>query len=165
MYKLKKFNKNLPASIYAIYFYEVKFNKQDIMSVKNTLRRYKKKYPYIGYLLAISNTSSKYCVKREIRFKNRKGRPPTVVLGNKIATHIHLSIIGDYNHSAYFVAKQIVNTLNKRFQGKCRIKGIGKGLHAKKFINYSLKQSKDIWIQGVFKEIIKKEKNRISRKF
>lgn len=163
MYKLKNFKEDLPATLYAIYFFEVEFSEKDIMSVKNTLRRYKKKYPYIGYLLAISNTDSKYCVQREIRLKNRKGRPPTIVLGNKIPIHIHLSIIGDYNHSAYSVAKQIVNTLNKRFEGKCAIRRKGRKTHAKVFINYSLKQSKDTWIKGLFEDIIEKKKNKTSK--
>lgn len=165
IYKLIETNNGLPACVYAIYFFDVKFSEQDIISVKNTLRRYKKKYPFIGYLLAVSNTDSKHCLKREIRLKGHIGRPPTVVLGNKIQTHLHLLIIGDNNHSAYTATKKIVKALNKRFHGKIAMRNKGKGKHAKNIIKYSLKQSNETWRTGVFKEIIKKDKGIASVKF
>lgn len=94
-----------------------------------------------------------------------KGRPPTVVLGNKIKTHIHLLVIGSKNHSAYSVVKEIVTTLNKRFDKKCSFRGIGKSKHAKNFISYSLKQSNSILKNGLFNELVEKRKNISTQRF
>lgn len=165
IYKLTKTRNNLPACVYSIYFFDIKFSNQDIISVKNTLRRYRKKYPHIGYLLTISNTDSNHCLKREIRIKGQRGRPPTVVLGNKIQTHLHLSIIGDNNRSAYLPTTKIVKALNKRFEGKVAMRCLGKGTHAKNFIEYSLKQSNETWRTGLFKTITKKYKGIESLEF
>ena len=164
-YKLKDIKGNLPSSIYVIYFYGIKFTKQDLISVENTLRRYKDKYSHIGYLMAVSNTDARYCTKRELSLKGHNGRNPTIVIGHKIKTHIHLVIIGDNNNSAYTASKKIVEALNKRFEGKCRFYNIGKNIHDKNFINYSLKQAYKIRKEGLFKEILEKKKVIKTEKF
>lgn len=157
-WQIKETKADLPASVYAIYFFKTPINKRDIESVKNTLRRYRKKYPYISYLFTLSNTDSKYCVKRAVRIKKQKGKPPIIVLGNKIAPHIHLSIMGDNNHSAYWAVKEIVKTLNKRFYGNCSFRGMGRKKHAKNFISYSLKQANSILKSGLFNVLLEKRK-------
>ena len=157
-YRLKEIKEKLSASVYAIYFFDVEFSKLDIESVKNTLRRYKKKFPYMGFLLVISNTDSNHCTIRKIMLKKHIGSPPSIVLGHKIQTHIHLAIIGDNNHSAWSVTNQIVKTLNKRFDDRVRFRGKGRDIHAKNFIKYSLKQANHVWKKGKFEEIIYKEK-------
>lgn len=158
--KTKYFKEKLPATLYAIYLYKVKITEQDIYSIKNTLERYSKKYPHISYLLTISNTDSKYCLQRELKIKNRRGRPPTIVIGNKIPLHIHLSILGNENHSAYKCVKDIKRALNKRFnQNICSFYCKGKSQKAMIFINYSLKQASSLRKSGIFNEILEKKSN------
>lgn len=156
-YKLKEFEDKLPATLYALYLFKVELTKQDIYSIENTLERYNKKYPYISYLLAISNTDSDHCLQREIK-KHTRGRPKTVVIGNKIPIHIHLSVLGNEEHSAYKYLKDVQKAINKRFNRKiCSFYSKGKSDAAKNFINYSLKQASYIRKSGTFNEIIEKK--------
>lgn len=159
VYRLKYFEENLPAYLYAIYLFKTKLSKQDIYSIQNTLRRYSKKYPHISYLLVVSNTDSNHCLQREIRIKGKKGRPATLVFGNKVDIHIHLSIIGNKEKSAYKCVKDLKKAFNKHFKGKvCSYEGWGKGQKAKNFIDYSLKQANSVNKNGIFNEILEKER-------
>ncbi len=153
-YKLKQFKDKLPATLYAVYLYKVELTKQDIYSIKNILERYSEKYPYVSYLLTISNTDSSHCSQREIR-KHTRGRPKTVVIGNKIPIHIHLSVLGDNTRSAYKYLKDIQKAINKRFkQNICSFYSKGKSNEAKNFIMYSLKQASSIRKSKIFNEIL-----------
>lgn len=156
-YELKEFEDKLPATLYAIYLYKVELTKQDIDSIKNTLERYNRKYPYVSYLLTISNTDSRYCLQREIR-KHKRGRPKTVVIGNKVSIHIHLSVLGDEKHSAYKYLKDVQKAINKRFKRNiCSFYSKQKSDAAKNFIRYSLKQASSIRKSGIFNEILEKK--------
>ncbi len=156
-YKLKEFKDKLPATLYALYLFKVELTKQDIYSIKNTLERYNEKYPYVSYLLAISNTDSNHCLQREIR-KHTRGRPKTVVIGNKVPIHIHLSVLGDEKYSAYKYLKDVQKAINKRFkQNICLFCSKRKSDEAKNFINYSLKQASSIRKSGIFNKILEKK--------
>ncbi len=159
VYRLKEFEEHLPAYLYAIYLFKTKLLKRDIYAIQNALKRYSKKYPHISYLLVVSNTDSSHCLQRELKIKGKKGRPRTVVFGNKIDTHIHLAIIGNEQKSAYRCAKDLKKALNKHFKGNiCIYEGYGKGQKAKNFINYSLKQANSVNKNGIFNEILEKQK-------
>lgn len=166
VYRLKDFEEDLPAYLYSIYLFKTNLTQQDIYSIKNTLRRYSKRHPYVSYLLVVSNTDSNYCKQREIKIKGKRGRPSTVVIGNKIDTHIHLAIMGNERHSAYKCACDLTKAFNKRFKGNvCNYVGKGKGEKAKNFINYSLKQANSVSKNGIFNEILKKQKPIVSDYF
>ena len=155
--RLKKFSENLPAILYAVYILKTNLTNQDIYAIQNKLRQVKEKYPYVSYLLAISNTDSKYCIRRKVREKGKKGRPKEVVLGNKIGKHVHLSVLGDESHSAYKCIKDMQKTFNRRFgKGKCIFYSKGNNKRAKNFINYSLKQANHYNKDGIFNFILEK---------
>ncbi len=157
VYRLKEFEENLPAMLYEIYFFKVNLTQKDIYSIKNTLRRYSKKYLYASYLLVVSNTDSSHCAQREIKIKGKRGRPKTLVFGNKIPTHIHLCIIGNEKHSAYKFGKNLINAFNKRFKSNiCMLIATDKGKWAKNFINYSLKQANSVSKNGIFNKILER---------
>ncbi len=155
---LKKLSQDLPAVLYAIYFFkQSKLTINDIESINNKLRRCRKKYPYISYLLTISNTESNHCVKRKIKTKKRRDRPPIRVIGKKTYLHVHLAVIGDKEHSAYKCVKEIKEMFNKRCQCNCcNFYSKGRKQHAKNFINYILKQSLSVRKNGIFNEILEK---------
>ena len=166
VYRLKEFEEKLPAMLYAINLFKINLTEKDIFSIKNTLRRYCKKYPYVSYLLVVSNTDSKYCTQREIRIKGKRGRPKTIILGNKIPTHIHLSIMGNKTHSAYKYVKEIIKAFNKRFNGNiCSFCSKGKDEHAKNFIDYSLRQANSVSKNGIFNKILETKKSIYSEYF
>lgn len=156
-YRVKNNFEEFPGTLYSISLYKTALTPNDIESIRNKLKRCKNKYPYISYLLVTSNTDSKYCVRRKLRSKNKRGRPKEVVLGNKIETHIHLSIVGDVKHSAFKCVKEIKETINKRF-GKsiCGHSSKGRKTWAKNFVNYSLRQANSINKSGIFNEILEK---------
>ena len=159
VYRLKEFEEKLPGYLYAIYLFKTKLSKQDIYAIQNALRRYSKKYPHISYLLVVSNTDSNHCLQRELKIKGKKGRPKTLVFGNKVDTHIHLSILGNEKKSAYRCVKDLKNAINKHFnENICIYAGWGKSQKAKNFINYSLKQANSINKSGIFNEILEKQK-------
>ncbi len=159
IYRLKEFEAKLPACLYVICLFKTKLSKQDIYAIQNALRRYNKKYPHISYLLTVSNTDSSHCLQRELKIKGKKGRPQTLVFGNKVDTHIHLSIIGDEKKSAYKCVKDLKSAINKHFKGNiCSYSSWGKSQKAKNFINYSLKQANSINKSGIFNEILEKQR-------
>lgn len=159
IYRVKKSLSELPATLYAVNLYKVGLTKQDIYSIENTLERYNKKYPYVSYLLAISNTDSKHCAQREIKKKHTKGRPKTVVLGSKAPRHIHLSVIGDKEHSAYRYLEDIKKAINKRFKANvCSYSSKLGTERSKNFINYSLRQAFSIRKSGIFNEILESKR-------
>lgn len=156
-FEIKKDFKEFPAILYAINLYKTSLSSNDIESIRNKLKRCKLKYPYISYLLIVSNTDSSYCARRKLMLKNKRGRPKEIVLGNKIEPHIHLSIIGDSEHSAFKCIKEIQSTINKRFGEKiCGYESKGHSTWAKNFVNYSLKQANSINKSGIFNEILEK---------
>ncbi len=139
--------------------FKKKLSKQDIYAIQNALRRYNKKYPHISYLLVVSNTDSNHCLQRELKIRGKKGKPKTLVFGNKIDTHIHLSIIGNKKKSAYKCVKDLKNAINKHFKkNTCTYCSWGKSQKAKNFIDYSLKQANSINKSGIFNEILEKKK-------
>lgn len=156
---LKNFKADLSAILYSVYLFRKNLTKHEIISIQNTLRRYNKKYPYVSYLLTVSNTDSKYCVRRTVKTKSQRGRPVEVVIGKKIPMHIHLSVIGDENHSAYKYLVDIQKAFEKRFGEKCcMFVSKGRKENAKNFIRYSLKQASMYRKSGIFNEILEKEK-------
>ncbi len=158
VYRLKDFEEKLPACLYVIYLFKTKLLKKDIYSIQNALKRYSKKYPHISYLLVVSNTDSNHCLQRELKIKRKRGKPKTLVFGNKIDTHIHLSIIGNKRKSAYKCVEDLKKTINKHFGKKiCSYCSYGKSQKAKNFINYSLKQANSINKNGIFNEILEKQ--------
>lgn len=157
--RTKKDFEEFTAILYAIYLYKTALTPNDIESIKNKLKRCKRKYPYISYLLTTSNTDSRHCVRRKLMLKNKRGRPKEVVLGNKVEKHIHLSIVGDEEHSAYKCAEDIKATINKRFGKRvCGYESKGRNEKAKNFVNYSLRQANSINKCGIFNEILEKRK-------
>ena len=155
--KVKKNIVQLPATLYAIYIHKTgdHLTIQDIYSIENTLKRYRKKYPYISYLMTISNTDSKFCSKRECIEMGKKGKSTVKVIGNQVPLHIHIAVIGDKNHSAFKYIKDVKNALNKRFKGNaCSYWSKGDNKHAISYINYSLKQSFKYRKCGIFNNLL-----------
>lgn len=156
-YKLKKIQGNLPSILYGFYIFKNNVSIQEIYWIENLLKKYQKKYPYASYLFTVSNTHSQYCVRREIIFKGKKGRPLTIVIGKKIASHIHLSIMGDEEHSAYKFIKDLKSEINNKGI-KCMTFSKGTNKHAKNFINYSLKQANIVRKSNKFNNLLEKKK-------
>lgn len=155
-YKLKSMDISLPSILYGVYFLKTEFSKQEIYWIENVLNKLQKEFPYISYLFVVSNTKSKYCVRRKIVFKGEKGKPLTIVIGKKINTHIHLAIIGDEKHSPYKFIKALKEELNKK---EIKSMGFSKGMnnHAKNFINYVLKQANKVRKTNKFNDLLEEK--------
>lgn len=154
-YKLKNMDTCLLSILYAIYIFKTNLSVREIYFVENLLNKYQKKFPYASYLLVVSNTDSKYCVRRKIIFKKERGRPVTVVIGRKINTHIHLAIMGDGNKSAYKFVKALIKELKKHGIG-CMAISKGMHIHSKHFINYMLKQANTVRKSNKFNDLLEK---------
>ncbi len=157
-YVLKDTDNDLIATVYGIYLFQTNLSDNDIYSIQNTLKRYKEKYPYVSYLLVVSDTDHKGCVRRQIKLDQGRGRYKTIVIGKKIERHIHLAVIGDENNSARECAEEIKEAFNKRFKGKkCIFCSKGKSTHAKNFINYCLRQANQVNKSGIFNQLLVKK--------
>lgn len=155
-YKLKSMDICLPSILYAFYFFKIEMSKQDIYCIENILNKCQKKFPYVSYLFVVSNTDSKYCVRRKIIFKGEKGKPTTIVIGKKINTHIHLAILGNEKQSAYKFTKALQNEVNKKGI-KCMAYSKGMSKHAKYFINYILKQANTVRKTNKFNDLLEEK--------
>lgn len=158
--KLKNSIVSLPSTLYALYIYRTgeMLTKADIYSVESTLNRYRKKYPYVSFLMTVSNTDSHFCTKRLCIEQGKKGRPTTKVIGKQVARHIHIAVVGDKNNSAYKFLRDVKKALDKRFGGnKCSYWSKGNKRHAINFINYILRQSNRSRKSGIFYEILEEE--------
>ena len=158
--KVKNSIVSLPSTLYALYIYRTGENltDTDIFAIENTLNRYRKKYPYVSFLMTVSNTDSSFCIKRLCMEQGKKGRPTTKIIGKQVPRHVHIAVISDENHSAYKFLRDVKKALDKRFDGnKCSYWSKGSKIHAINYINYILKQSNKIRKNGIFNEILEKE--------
>lgn len=157
-YVLKDTDNDLIATVYAIHLFQTNLSKNDIYSIQNTIKRYTQKYPYVSYLLVVSDTDSEKCERREIKLNEGRGRYKTIVIGRKVERHIHLAVIGDENNSAYKCVNEIKKAFNKRFNGaKTQYCSVGNSTHAKNFINYCLRQANQVNKSGIFNQLLVKE--------
>ncbi len=141
-------NNELPSVLYNLEIYRTNLSNADIYSIEHTLRRYIEKYPYVSFLMAISNVKSSSCYKKVIR-TGKRGRPKTEVLGLHKPLHLHIIAIGDDKHSAHAYMRKVKAVIEKRIgNGNTRI--ISKGKESAGFIGYCCKQSKPIKTGGKF---------------
>ena len=155
--KVKESVIQLPATLYGLYVHKTgnHLTIKDIYSIENTLNRYRKKYPFVSFLMVVSNTDSKFCSKRDCIEIGKRGRPITKIIGKQVPLHVHIAVIGDKNHSAYKYVKEVKKALEKHFKSNsCSYWTKGSEKHAINYINYILKQSFRPRKCGIFNDIL-----------
>ena len=136
----------LQAVLYNLEMYIIEPTDKDIMSLENALKYARKKNNHISWFIAVSDTESNSAVKYTEKTK-KQGRPKIKVYGKKIKKHVHIGIIGNSDKSAYTVAKNIGQSMNKRFGKKITRVVAKKGAG---FITYSFKQANSFHTGGDF---------------
>ena len=136
----------LPGKLYSLEWY-IEPDDKDIKALEDCLRYLQKKNPYISWFVADSSTNSKKPILRYSEKTGKRGRPKMKVLGEKVKRHVHTGIMGDENNSAYSVAKNVGQSMNKR-SGKKATKVIS--MQGTCFIGYAFRQSNSFHQGGDF---------------
>lgn len=146
----------LLATLYNIELYVIgkELTQADIYSVENSLKRYRKQYPYCSYLIAESVIDSEQ-YNTYYEKTGKKGRPPKKFEGKKAPRHLHIIVIGDELHSAYTYGNKVVEAINKRFSKRFNtkvssLKCKGHDIKGAYFINYCLDQAQHYRTGGSF---------------
>ena len=146
----------LPAVAYSIEVY-VKgkdLTKQDKISIINTLHRHRQRHLYASFLYVESTTACNKDAVRKVLLTGKRGKPVTKPVGRKVASHVHIVVIGDKEHSAWQYANDVKQTIDKRFKQfnhKCaKVVSLGDSIHARNYIAYCNRQADSVRTGGVF---------------
>lgn len=148
-------NIEFEATPYYIEVYHDKENgldEKDKMSILNTLKRYRNKYPFSSYLY-VESTRRKVKHRKKI-YTGKPGRPKEIVAGQKALPHVHIVLIGNQEHSVWTCATKIEKAIDKRLRrnglrGKrAKLIGFKSNQHAVNYINYALLQADMVRTEG-----------------
>lgn len=134
-----------PAVLYSIELYFEATDK-DIEDLQNAYKYARKKNPHISWFIADSDTDSKTAIKATVK-TGKRGRPKTVVYGDKVPRHIHTGVMGNEEQSAWKVAEHIRVKMNKK-KGKKIARVVSK--QGVGFIRYSCMQANNFYKGGDF---------------
>lgn len=114
-------------------------SEDDIKAIRKKMNRLKKEYEHVSWFIATSTTSSKNC-KRVQEKTGQRGRPKTIVYGDKEKLHIHIGLISrEVGKSASKFADDLREFILHR---KKNIRGVQKQpLDGMWFIRYAYNQS------------------------
>ena len=94
--------------------------------------------------LACYSTTDSSTAKQDVSRSGKRGRPRKIVKGSKVDGHVHISVKGNADKSAYSTAHKIKNDLDLHYWKKiCKVesKGSCTGAHAKNWVQYSFRQA------------------------
>ena len=130
----------LPARIYAIYLFETGLTEREFLAIAAKLRYYAN-LDGVSWLAVFSTTES--CTAESKPYKSgTRGRPTKQIIGKKVSSHCHLSVVGTKEKSAYNTAVRFKKSVDKK-RGKkiCKIVSKGDSFDARIWIGYCLKQA------------------------
>jgi hypothetical protein len=133
------------ATLYALYLFSQ--DGQDKELTEAEFKRLVEQIRYycrndnISWLCVYSTTSSK-TAKAQYKRTGKKGRPKKVIVGDDVAGHTHICLVGNETQSAYSTATRIKKAVDKKYKKPiCRVVSKGQGFNASNFINYCYKQA------------------------
>lgn len=138
--KFKLTDFKLPARIYAIYLFETGLTEREFLAIAAKLRYYAN-LDGVSWLAVFSTTES--CTAESKPYKSgTRGRPTKQIIGKKVSSHCHLSVVGTKEKSAYNTAVRFKKSVDKK-RGKkiCKIVSKGDSFDARIWIGYCLKQA------------------------
>lgn len=136
-FKLKDFK--LPARIYAVYLFETGLTEREFLAICSKLRYYATQ-DGVSWLGIYSTTESDSVQNKPLR-NGKRGRPKKYVVGKKVNSHCHLSLIGTPIKSAYSAAIRFKNAVDKKSRRKiARVVSKGDSFDARIWIGYCTKQ-------------------------
>lgn len=130
----------LPARIYAVYLFETGLTEREFLAIAAKLRYYAN-LDGVSWLAVFSTTES--CTAESKPYKSgTRGRPTKQIIGKKVSSHCHLSVVGTKEKSAYNTAVRFKKSVDKK-RGKkiCKIVSKGDSFDARIWIGYCLKQA------------------------
>ena len=130
----------LPAAVYAIYIFQTGLTERDFLAIAAKLRYYAN-LDGVSWLAVFSTTES--CTAESKPYKSgTRGRPTKQIIGKKVSSHCHLSVVGTKEKSAYNTAVRFKKSVDKK-RGKkiCKIVSKGDSFDARIWIGYCLKQA------------------------
>ena len=130
----------LPATVYAIYLFETGLTEREFLAIAAKLRYYAN-LDGVSWLAVFSTTES--CTAESKPYKSgTRGRPTKQIIGKKVSSHCHLSVVGTKEKSAYNTAVRFKKSVDKK-RGKkiCKIVSKGDSFDARIWIGYCLKQA------------------------
>ena len=139
----------LPSTVYAIYLFETGLTEREFLAIAAKLRYYAN-LDDVSWLAIYSSTESA-TAQRKTHNNGKRGRPKKYVVGKKVTSHCHLSVIGSPTKSAYSTALKFKNAVDKKRGRKvCRVVSKGDSFDARIWIGYSLKQADNLRSGGDF---------------
>ena len=130
----------IPAVVYGLYLFETNLTKRDYLAIAAKLRYYAN-LDGVSWLAVFSTTES--CTAESKPYKSgTRGRPTKQIIGKKVSSHCHLSVVGTKEKSAYNTAVRFKKSVDKK-RGKkiTRVVSKGDSFDARIWIGYCLKQA------------------------
>jgi len=136
-----------PTPIYLIELFWRGLTDRDMDNIERKFHYHQQRYfPFCSWAVAGSEIEGDSARKGKER-TGKRGRPKTVVYGNKVERHAHIPIIGDETCSGYSFAKKMCAILNKS-AGKTVAKL--RNTRSILFIDYCIRQSYRFHTGGKF---------------
>ena len=137
--KFKLTDFKLPARIYAVYLFETGLTEREFLAIAAKLRYYAN-MDGVSWLAVYSSTESA-TAQRKTHNNGKRGRPKKCVVGKKVNSHCHLSLIGTPIKSAYSAAIRFKNAVDKKVRRKIsRVVSKGDSYDGRVWIGYCTKQ-------------------------
>ena len=138
--KFKLTDFKLPARIYAVYLFETGLTEREFLAISAKLRYYAN-LDGVSWLAVYSTTESR-TAQNKTKNNGKRGRPTKQIIGKKVSTHCHISLVGTKSKSAYSAAIRFKNAVDKKRGRKvCRVVSKGNSYDARIWVGYSLKQA------------------------
>ena len=138
--KFRLIDFELPAVVYGLHLFETNLTKREFLAIAAKLRYYAN-MDGVSWLAVYSSTESA-TAQRKTHNNGKRGRPKKYVVGKKVNSHCHLSLIGTPIKSAYSAAIRFKNAVDKKSRRKiARVVSKGDSYDARIWIGYCLKQA------------------------
>ena len=122
------------------FIFETGLTEREFLAIAAKLRYYAN-LDGVSWLAVFSTTES--CTAESKPYKSgTRGRPTKQIIGKKVSSHCHLSVVGTKEKSAYNTAVRFKKSVDKK-RGKkiCKIVSKGDSFDARIWIGYCLKQA------------------------
>lgn len=139
----------IDANCYGLEVYQTPLTEKDFLQIVEKLKYYCKK-DKVSFLAVFSTTASN-TAEQAVEHTGKRGRPRKIVHGDKVDAHVHLSIVGTKEKSAYSTAQKVKKSIDKKYEKPvCQVQSKGNTVHAYNYIAYSLRQADMIRTGGDF---------------
>jgi hypothetical protein len=142
------------ATLYALYLFsqdgqDKELTEAEFKKIAEQIRYYANK-DSVSWLCVFSTTDSK-TAKVQYERTGKRGRPKKVIVGDDVAGHTHICLVGNETQSAYSTATRIKKAVDKKYKKPiCRVVSKGQELHASNYIAYCYRQADIVRTGGNF---------------